>query len=72
MYIKQDEKITHSLLLITSNVKRVIINCFIILLHLFYIDGDIKRYLKELMQKIKYFKIIFFHILFIVIFIYKV
>jgi hypothetical protein len=27
MYIKQDEKITHSLLLITSNVKRVIINC---------------------------------------------
>jgi hypothetical protein len=33
-----------------------------ILLHLFYIEGDIKRYLKELIQKIKYFKNIFFHI----------
>ena len=42
----------------------------IIILHLFYIDGDIKRYLKELIQKIKYFKNIFFHILFIVMFIY--
>ena len=39
-----------------------------ILLHLFYIDGDNKRYLKELIPK-KYFKIIFFHILFIVMFI---
>jgi hypothetical protein len=39
-----------------------------ILLHLFYIEGDIK----ELMQKIKYFKNIFFHILFIAMFISKV
>jgi hypothetical protein len=28
-----------------------------ILLHLFYIDGDNKRYLKELIQKIKYYTI---------------
>ena len=38
----------------------------------FFIDGDIKRYFKELIQKIKYFKNIFFHILFSVMFIYKV
>ena len=37
--------------------------CFIMIV-------DIKRYLKELIQKIKYFKNIFFHILFIVMFIY--
>ena len=41
-------------------------NNYTILLHLFYIDGDTKRYLKELIQKIKYFNKIFFHILFIV------
>jgi len=32
---------------------------------LFYIDGDIKRHLKELIQKIKYFKNISYKGLFI-------
>ena len=49
----------------------IIIQCTIVL-HLFYIDGDIKRYLKELIQKINYFKNIFPQILIIVIFIYRV
>jgi hypothetical protein len=46
----------------TSNNEIIIQSYYIC----FFIDGDIKRYFKELIQKIKYFKNIFFHILFIV------